>query len=221
MYKIYKITNLLNNKVYIGQTKNSLSKRFSEHCSEKSCCIKLRNAIQKYGKNNFIINVIDNANTKDEADIKERYWISKLDARNDNFGYNILDGGHNPTSTQKKKVICLETREVFESASELARILNVRVDTVARVARGERPRLKGKHYAYLDENKKPIISIINFKARTKSKKVKCLELDKIYSSAKEASYELGFSRNAVSLCCRGYSETCGGYHWQYIESEVA
>ena len=73
----------------------------------------------------------------------------------------------------------------------------------------------------MDNDNKPITEIINFNARTNSKRVKCIELDKIYNSAKEASDELGFSRNAVSLCCRGYSETCCGYHWQYIESEVA
>ena len=220
MYKIYKITNLLNNKVYIGQTKNSLSKRFREHCSTKSFCLKLRNAIQKYGKENFTIEKIDEDTTKLGINTKEIHYISIFNSTDDNFGYNIQKGGHE-ASNLRKKIICLETREVFESASELARLLNVAVDTVARVARGERPRLKGKHFAYLDNDNKPITEIINFNARTNSKRVKCIELDKIYNSAKEASDELGFSRNAVSLCCRGYSETCGGYHWQYIESEVA
>ena len=49
---------------------------------------------------------------------------------------------------------------------------------------------------------------------------KCIENGKVYASAKEASDELGLSRNAVSLCCRGYSKTCGGYHWEYIK-EIA
>ena len=124
--------------------------------------------------------------------------------------------GKVPTEIAKKMIL---PNQIWEDA--ISRLLNVAVDTVAKVARGERPRLKGKHYAYLDNDNKPITEIINFNARTNSKRVKCIELDKIYNSAKEASDELGFSRNAVSLCCRGYSETCGGYHWQYIESEVA
>lgn len=219
MYKIYKITNLLNNKVYIGQTKNSLSRRFREHCNEKSCCIKLKNSIQKYGKANFIIEQIDTATNKADINIKEEYYISFFNSTNDKFGYNIKKGGHDATNLTKK-VICLETKEIFESASELARKFNVPPDTIARVCRGERPRFRNKHYVYLDENNNPITNIINFTARTNNKKVKCVELNKIYNSTKEASDELGFSRNAVSLCCRGYSNTCGGYHWEYINTEV-
>lgn len=42
---IYKITNLINNKIYIGQTNNP-NRRWKEHCNSNSGCIKLRNAIK-------------------------------------------------------------------------------------------------------------------------------------------------------------------------------
>ena len=70
--KVYKITNIVNNKVYIGQTIQSLSTRFSRHKQTKEMrCPHLANAIDKYGVNNFTIEQIDIANTKEELDGKE------------------------------------------------------------------------------------------------------------------------------------------------------
>lgn len=56
MIDIYKIENLLNGMVYIGQTKRGIKKRFSEHCNSNSY---LGRAISKYGKENFEISIIE------------------------------------------------------------------------------------------------------------------------------------------------------------------
>ncbi len=54
---IYKITNIINNKIYIGKTEKSLNKRWSGHIakSRKNIISVLHNAILKYGKENFKI----------------------------------------------------------------------------------------------------------------------------------------------------------------------
>lgn len=56
--KIYRITNLVNNKIYIGQTIRDLKVRFKQHCYKKGCTY-LHNAILKYGKENFKIELIE------------------------------------------------------------------------------------------------------------------------------------------------------------------
>jgi predicted GIY-YIG superfamily endonuclease len=48
---IYKITNLINQKIYIGQTTGSIQERWEAHCNPKGDCRKLRNAIKSHGKN--------------------------------------------------------------------------------------------------------------------------------------------------------------------------
>lgn len=60
-YDVYKITNKTNNKVYIGITSKGLSARWKEHLynAEHGCPFKLHNAIRKYGKENFSIELID------------------------------------------------------------------------------------------------------------------------------------------------------------------
>jgi group I intron endonuclease len=55
---IYKITNKVNGKVYIGQTIRSLNTRFKEHC-KKPRCIALHSAINEYGRNSFEVSILE------------------------------------------------------------------------------------------------------------------------------------------------------------------
>lgn len=100
---IYKITNTKNNKIYIGQTKQPLNKRFKDHIShafnserpnDLNC--KLYIAMREEGINHFIIEELESIEntTRYFADKKEIDWISKLDATNPEIGYNVDKGGH-------------------------------------------------------------------------------------------------------------------------------
>lgn len=93
MYNLYKITNQINNKVYIGQTSKDLITRFKQHCTKVSKVPYLKNAIQKYGKDNFSIELIDIAESELVADQLEQYYISYYKSTNHEFGYNISTGG--------------------------------------------------------------------------------------------------------------------------------
>ena len=83
---IYKLTNKVNKKFYIGATTTSLNQRKRNHFSNPRYHI--GNAIKKYGKKNFIIKQIDKAKTIEELDTLENYYIKKLKPH-----YNILSGG--------------------------------------------------------------------------------------------------------------------------------
>lgn len=86
---IYKTTNSLNNKIYVGQKKSNLFL----HENYLGSGVALKRAIDKYGKENFIVELIDTAESSDELNEKEIYWIDKLDSRNPQIGYNIATGG--------------------------------------------------------------------------------------------------------------------------------
>lgn len=88
--KIYRITNLLNNKVYIGKTQRSIKERWSEHC-KSSKCNKMFNAIKKYGKENFKIEEIYYSFDIDDLNQKEMFFISQYDSIEK--GYNLTFGG--------------------------------------------------------------------------------------------------------------------------------
>ena len=88
---IYKVTNTVNGKCYIGQTVRFL-KRKADHSRRHSQCICLRAAIARYGLGSFEFCVIDHATTKDELNQKEAYWIKQCNSKAPN-GYNLTDGG--------------------------------------------------------------------------------------------------------------------------------
>ncbi len=93
---IYKITNIINNCVYIGQTINSVESRFARHISDalsKRLDTHFARAIRKYGVNNFTLETIDEAKTKAELDEKEKYWIAFFHSNTPKYGYNMTDGG--------------------------------------------------------------------------------------------------------------------------------
>jgi group I intron endonuclease len=83
---IYKITNKINQKIYIGK---HASKR--KHYWGSGKRIKL--AIKKYGKENFLQEIIEYCENEEQLSNREIFWINYFDARNEDIGYNILEGG--------------------------------------------------------------------------------------------------------------------------------
>lgn len=94
---IYKITNNINGKCYIGQTKNSLRKRLLSHISHAKVNTKSKKhyfqyALLKYGISNFEVDVLETCETE-QLNNKEIYWISKYNSHDSKFGYNCTFGG--------------------------------------------------------------------------------------------------------------------------------
>lgn len=95
---IYKAINLVNSKVYIGQTINTLEYRKLKHMnkSKHNCDTIFCRAIRKYGELNFDWSIIDSAESQDELNEKEIYWIDFYKShifRDDSNGYNMTLGG--------------------------------------------------------------------------------------------------------------------------------
>lgn len=90
---IYKITNSINNKIYIGQSKNPI-RRYKEHIleSKKENAIGLHAAIKKYGKDAFNIEIIEGP--IENYNEREKYWIKYYNSYLD--GYNLTEGGEEP-----------------------------------------------------------------------------------------------------------------------------
>jgi hypothetical protein len=83
---IYKTTNLIDRKIYIGKYEGTRE-------SYLGSGIYLKRAILKYGIENFKRENIDTASSRDELNNKEKYWISFYNSRDPNIGYNISKGG--------------------------------------------------------------------------------------------------------------------------------
>ena len=93
---IYKITNIQNNKVYIGQTIRPIEQRFHRNLNDALNNIldtHFARAIREYGPDAFIAEIIDSADTQEELNKKEQYWIQY---------YNSVEDGYNETDAISK-----------------------------------------------------------------------------------------------------------------------
>ncbi|MGI0060457.1 MAG: GIY-YIG nuclease family protein, partial [Nitrosotalea sp.] len=91
---VYKITNKINNKAYVGQTVQKLSKRIAQHRNDFHRNRAIGMAMRKYGMENFSIEVLCNCDSLEDLNIQEYELINKYNTIAPN-GYNLRDGGNN------------------------------------------------------------------------------------------------------------------------------
>lgn len=99
LYYIYKITNTINNKIYIGQHKVRPNERLRDYMGKG---LAIREAYKKYGRSNFtkeILEYIEDDTKHLRVSERERFWIKQLNSKVPN-GYNISDGGEGGCSKE-------------------------------------------------------------------------------------------------------------------------
>lgn len=122
-----------------------------------------------------------------------------------------------------KKIICLETKEMFDSAVDADKIFNIGSSCIRNCCRGAQSSVKGYHFAYVSDYISWDIQKQNEhfgkKRLPKIKKVRCAETGVIYKSANEAAVATGLNKGALYCVLNGKCKTAGGYHWEYVEEE--
>ena len=193
---IYKVTNRINGKVYIGQTKRTLEQRWRHHCCQSGCTL-LHRAINKYGKENFTVEQIDVATDQDELNKKEIYWISFYNSTDHEKGYNLTTGG------EVKKEMSLESRKRMSESHK------------------NKPSNRlGKHHT--EETKKKISEAMTGKRIGKynvcSIPVRCIETGEIFESIGEVERKYNIKATKVCAVCKGKRHMTGGFHWEYADN---
>lgn len=232
---IYKITNKINGKSYIGKT-TDLNKRFTQHFSGRGCTKALNKAIEKYGKDNFTFECLETVikNTLEELNTtlnnRECYFIKEYNTFG--VGYNCTLGGDGLSgislseetkakisNSLKGRVESIETRQK-KSLSRLGKKMSDNSKEKCRKAfrnrsiesenyRKQRIRetIKGKH---LSKN------VVNKIAIKHKKAVLQFDLEgnliKEYDSVTSIQVP---SPSNISSCCKGKSKTAYGYIWIY------
>ena len=203
---IYCITNLINEKKYVGKTTYSITKRFQEHCkdSKKERCERrpLYNAMNKYGIENFVVEELIEC-PNDELDSYEKMYIEKLQTYGHN-GYNATKGGDGTILFDYDKII--ETYALGGTMTECAAKMHCSVDTV-----------------------KKVLTINNIPIRPLTKKVKQYSLDgtfiREWDSITQAahwlvdnkyakSYQGGGVMWRIGLCMRGKLKSAYKFIWK-------
>ena len=223
---IYKITNRVNGKVYIGQTIRSLEHRWSQHCSNSSGCIYIHRAINKYGKENFTVEQIDVASDSEELNKKEQYWIAHYDSIAPK-GYNMTTGGGNfeRCDDSREKIRKRQTGEgnsfygkthsdeVKKRFSEQRKGEKNAMYGSARF--GKKNPMYGKHHS--EETKQRYREMFSGAKSAKAKKVICIETGEVFDTITIAANSVGKTNTHLCACCKGKVKTCGGFHWRYYD----
>ena len=208
MAYIYKITNNINNKIYIGKTEFSIEKRFAEHCSD---AFRDRNekrplyaAMRKYGIENFEISLIEETNSPEEREI---YWISYYDSYKN--GYNATLGGDGKKYIDYDLVV--ETYLKLLNIKQVANKLNLDAGHVSHILKSQNIQIivpkskKCKAINQYDKNNKLIRSFYS-----------CGEAARWLFSQNISQAKIGTITNKITDCCRGERKSAYGFYWQFV-----
>lgn len=131
---IYKITNTLNDKVYIGQTIKTVQKRFTQHKNNSNkeyfSQIVLYKAFNKYGIENFICEEIEEV-PNEKLDEREKYWIEYYDSYFN--GYNSTLGGRATQLYNWDTDDIIEKYMILKSARAVAKEIGCDHSTIDRI----------------------------------------------------------------------------------------
>lgn len=200
---IYKITNKINQKIYIGQTSRTIAIRWKDHCSvayrktSKDYNLPLYRAIRKYGTENFLIEEVDYAFSQEELDLKEIQYIEKYNSYYNGYNASLGGSGH-------KKYNYSEIVEYYLAHKSLQKTC--------------------QHFQIYDQVVYSALSAAGIKPQKEAnlswqKKAKryilCIETQHIFNSM--AEIDRYFNKTVhpnIRRCLDGITEKAYGFHWK-------
>lgn len=209
---IYKIINDINNKVYIGQTHNSIASRWRSHkrYAEFSTA-PLYRAMRKYGIEHFHIEPIEECPQAD-LDDREIYWIEQYGTYG-NKGYNATKGGKGHRIYEEDDIKALWDKGY--NIRKICREMNITPNTVKRILGDYQPFIEQREQRYIEAS---------LDKGYESLPVKQYSLDgkfiKEYPSIAEAERQTGTDKTTIVRVCKGASHYANGYQWRYKEDDT-
>ena len=213
MAYIYKITNNINGKIYIGKTLLTIEERFKQHCRdsqrESINHRPLYAAMCKYGCNHFSVETVEETDNPDE---REKYWIEYYGSFKN--GYNATIGGDGRPYIDVDLVI--STYQELQNATETAKRIGICVDTVLK---------------YLHERKVEVLSSQQISQQKFGKITNMYELDGTFlrsfpSTNAAADYMVANNltgckkttiKQHITEVCTGRRKTAAKFKWAYAE----
>ena len=213
---IYKITNDINDKVYIGKTVNSIEQRKKDHFrdayKERNEQRPLYNAIRKYGIEHFFFEEVEKIEDNSMLDEREKYWIAFYEGYTK--GYNATKGGDGKCLYDHLKIL----QALLENPRpiEIAKQFGCCVDVVHNIAK---------------QNNITCINTSNERLQQKAKKIFQYTKDKKFIQSFDSTvlaaqwcFDNNYCkalnsgvRSHIAECANGKRKSAYGYIWSYVE----
>jgi hypothetical protein len=226
---IYKIRNIINNKIYVGKTIQSVDTRCKRHVldSKNGSNYAFHQALRKYGVENFTIEIIDLTGrvTEKELNEVEQYHVLMENSYIDNHGYNMTLGGDtgNAKPIKQYNLETLEVIKIWDSQSEASQALNIDSTSISGCCTKQNKiqnnsSAGGYGWCFLNDDPIPYISNRDSaKKGVKQYNLKTLEIIKIWPSIASASEELNIQPSTISGVCRKERKSAGDFGWCFEE----
>lgn len=217
-YFVYKHTNLVNGKVYIGITSRLPEKRWGRNGCNYRSNHHFYNAILKYGwDSGFSHEILYSGLTKENAEEYERDLIRHFNSANPEYGYNIALGGNSVgkmSDATKKKISASNKgkRRTLEQRKKMSDI--AKESSLERSERFRKIRVNFKNWndgVVFTEEQKDLIKGNTYRP------VYCSELNRTFKSISFAARELDLYPELICQVCMGRRKTTGGYHFEYAK----
>lgn len=231
-YIVYKITNQINNKSYIGITTRSLEERWSEHLKEafnpnsKQYNTIFKKALRKYNVDSWKKEIIDlSAKSLNELKEKEKYWIEFYNTyafSENSKGYNSTFGGDGVVwgegliPVDSFDIISGKKIKSYSSITEASRDIQCRIDRIGQINASS----GGLCFLYHEDisgfSEQEIIDYVHslypclvYQLDTEGKIIQ------IFRNTTIASQEMQCSQGNLTSTCEGKRRLCKGFQWAY------
>lgn len=230
MGEIYKVTNLINQKIYIGLTQVGVQNRWKRHINtaysttSKDYNEPFKKAIRKYGKDNFSIEVIDTAETLEELKEKEKYWIKQYNSciyDQSGWGYNATRGGDSPTQDYtcvKIKRVNIMTGQIDEHYNSIAQAERKYHRGIREIFINNATTQIPKGYTWLKEQEKYNQNDMYFKFNIICQLDLQGKLIKYWLNCDQIEKELNINISNIRSCLVGKRDKSHQYQWCYYKN---
>ena len=212
---IYKITNDINDKIYIGKTLNTIEKRFKEHCEDSRRDKKEKRplyfAMKKYGIEHFHAELIEECEENALSD-REVYWIEFYNSFRD--GYNATLGGDGKHYLDYDLVVA--TYKELKNASEVAKKLQISEDSVIKILRSR------KEYIYSSPEVMKMkygksVNMYDLKGNYLRNFISIKEAGQYLIDNNLTGCKLSTISTHISEVCRGKRKTAAKFIWKIVD----
>ena len=222
---VYKITNTVNNKVYIGQTRRkSCIYRFCNHKYElnrnKHHNEHLQRSWNKYGKDAFLFEEIEYCYDVNTLNCREIYWINFYNSACENFGYNIELGGNERKIINESTKLKISNKMKGNKHSLGYKMTSEQLKEHSKRNKGSGNGMFGKTHTEESKakiashwigNKSPFYGKLGMNAKS----IFCLTNGKTYPSATHAAKDTGCDRSTICKICRENKGKTKGFEFRF------
>lgn len=213
MAYIYKITNQINGKIYIGKTLKTIPERWKEHCLDykRERCEKrpLYDAMNKYGVENFIIEEVEKC-SPDILNDRETYWIEQYGSFKN--GYNATKGGDGKHYIDYDLVV--STYKELGSITDTANFLRISQDSVSRILREKNIEIFPFQTVMIKKYGK-IVNMYNLDEKFLRSFPSVSAAAKYMINNQLTNCKLTTIRQHISEVCCGKRQTAAKYKWRF------